>query len=118
MENNKPRKISFTILAFFYIFLHIFKVLLKKKKEKEEQYWADFNSRGPGPSGFVRAPAPARRLCRKGLGVVFIWRQVLLLFSESLMVYTKALHLLNFRRAKSTTRNQPSPHSGEPIPAR
>ena len=34
MENNKPRKISFTILAFFYIFLHIFESLLKKKKEK------------------------------------------------------------------------------------
>jgi hypothetical protein len=34
MENNKSRKISFTILAFFYIFLHIFEALLKKKKEK------------------------------------------------------------------------------------
>jgi hypothetical protein len=34
MENNKPRKISFKILAFFYIFLHIFESLLKKKKEK------------------------------------------------------------------------------------
>jgi hypothetical protein len=34
MENNNSRKISFTILAFFYIFLHIFESLLKKKKEK------------------------------------------------------------------------------------
>ena len=34
MENNKPRKISFTILAFFYIFLQIFKVFLQKKKGK------------------------------------------------------------------------------------
>ena len=34
MENNKPRKISFTFLAFFYIFLHISKALLKKKKKK------------------------------------------------------------------------------------
>ena len=34
MENNKPRKISSTILAFLYIFLHISKVFLKKKKEK------------------------------------------------------------------------------------
>jgi hypothetical protein len=33
-ENKEPRKISFTILAFFYIFLHIFESLLKKKKEK------------------------------------------------------------------------------------
>ena len=35
MENNKPRKISFTILAFFYIFLHISKALLEKEKRKE-----------------------------------------------------------------------------------
>jgi hypothetical protein len=34
MENNKPMKISFTILAFFYIFLHIFESLQKKKKGK------------------------------------------------------------------------------------
>jgi hypothetical protein len=35
MENNKPRKISLTILSFFYIFLQISKVLLKKKKEND-----------------------------------------------------------------------------------
>jgi hypothetical protein len=35
MENNKPRKISFTFLAFFYIFLHISKVFLKKKRKKD-----------------------------------------------------------------------------------
>jgi hypothetical protein len=32
-ENKKSRKISFTILAFFYIFLHVSKAFLKKKKE-------------------------------------------------------------------------------------
>ena len=32
-ENKEPRKIGFTILAFFYIFLHISKVFPKKKKE-------------------------------------------------------------------------------------
>jgi hypothetical protein len=40
MENNKPRKISFIILAFFYIFLYISKALLEKEKEK------GFNSNG------------------------------------------------------------------------
>ena len=117
MENNKPRKISFTILAFFYIFLHISKVFLKKKKKRDKQDWADSGPDGPSQRGKRPRAAAPWRLCRKGLGVVFIWRQVLLLFSESLTVYTKALHLLNFRRAESTTRNQPSPHSGEPIPA-
>jgi hypothetical protein len=34
MENKKSRKISFTILGFFYNFLWISKVPLKKKKEK------------------------------------------------------------------------------------
>ena len=32
-ENNKPRKIGFTILGFFYIFPGISKVILKKKKK-------------------------------------------------------------------------------------
>jgi hypothetical protein len=36
-ETMEPRKISFTILAFFYIFLHISKVLLKKKRKRLEQ---------------------------------------------------------------------------------
>jgi hypothetical protein len=69
MENNKPRKIGLIILGFFYYFLPFFKVLLKKKKEKEEQYWADSGPAGPSPSGFARAPAPARRLCAEALGL-------------------------------------------------
>jgi hypothetical protein len=35
-ENKKPRKIGFTILGFFYIFLYISKVILKKKRRKGE----------------------------------------------------------------------------------
>jgi hypothetical protein len=35
-ENKKPRKIGFTILGFFYYFLHISKVSLKKKMKKFE----------------------------------------------------------------------------------
>jgi hypothetical protein len=43
MENNNSRKIGFTILAFFYIFLHIFESLLKKKKKKIKGNWAGFS---------------------------------------------------------------------------
>ena len=34
MKNTKSRKIGFTILGFFYNFLWISKVLLKKKRKK------------------------------------------------------------------------------------
>jgi hypothetical protein len=37
MENNKPRKIGFTILSFFYIFLQISKVFRKKKRKRLKQ---------------------------------------------------------------------------------
>ena len=67
MENNKPRKISFTILAFFYIFLHISKVFLKKKRKRVKQNWAGFSPaaqvqggkrrpRAPRPGGFAERP--------------------------------------------------------------
>jgi hypothetical protein len=46
-ENKKARKISFTILPFLYIFPHISKVLLKKKKENTQQYWAQTGLGGP-----------------------------------------------------------------------
>ena len=64
MENNKPRKISFTILAFLYIFLHILKLCWKKKKKKIKGNWAGFS-----PAAQVqRESAPARpapwRFCR------------------------------------------------------
>ena len=57
MENNKPRKISFTILAFFYIFLHISKVFLKKEKEKDWIELGRIQPSGPGP-GRKGARAP------------------------------------------------------------
>jgi hypothetical protein len=58
LENNNSRKIGFTILAFFYIFLHIFESLLKKKKKKIKGNWADFS-----PAAQVqRESAPARAL--------------------------------------------------------
>jgi hypothetical protein len=56
-ENKKARKISFTILPFLYIFLHISKVLLKKKKENTQQYWADSGPNRPNHTGNAR-PRP------------------------------------------------------------
>jgi hypothetical protein len=47
MENKGSRKISLAFLPFFCDFLHLFKVLLKKKKEKLQQYWADSSPDGP-----------------------------------------------------------------------
>jgi hypothetical protein len=40
MENKKPRKISFTILGFFYDFLEFIWFWKKKKRGKFEQHWA------------------------------------------------------------------------------
>jgi hypothetical protein len=66
MENNKPRKISFTILSFFYNFLHIFEALLKKKKEKNSNSDGSYLAQRPS-SREKGARAPARwRLCKKG----------------------------------------------------
>jgi hypothetical protein len=56
-ENKKSRKISFTILPFFYDFLHISKVLLKKKKENTQQDWADSGPNRPNHTGNAR-PRP------------------------------------------------------------
>jgi hypothetical protein len=59
MKNKEPRKISLTFLGFFYHFLQLFKVLLKKKKEKLEQCWADSSPGGPSPGENALAPARA-----------------------------------------------------------
>jgi hypothetical protein len=79
MKNKEPRKISLTFfLGFFYHFIQLFKVLLKKKKEKLEQCWADSCPGGPSPG--ENAPAPARWLfCEKGLGLLINpkWVQLL-----------------------------------------
>jgi hypothetical protein len=66
MENKKSRKISFTILPFFYNFLHISKVLLKKKKENTQQYWAQTGLSGPTLRRSAPAHAPALVISQKG----------------------------------------------------
>jgi hypothetical protein len=60
MENKKPMKIGLIFLGFFCNFLHIFKDLLKKKKERIKQSWAGSGPNGPGPG--QNAPARARVL--------------------------------------------------------
>ena len=82
MENNKPRKISFTILAFFYIFLHIFKAPLKKKRKNSKQYWAKFKLGGPTARETGARPRPRWQLCSKVLGVLTKPEQGRSLFSQ------------------------------------
>ena len=65
-ENNEPRKISFIILGFFYNFLHISKVLLKKKKENTQQYWAQTGLSGPTLRRSAPAHAPALAILHSG----------------------------------------------------
>jgi hypothetical protein len=66
MKNKEPRKVILTFLEFFYHFLQLFKVLLKKKKRKTEQCWADSSPGGPSPGENVPAPARALAVLRKG----------------------------------------------------
>ena len=82
MENNKPRKISFTILAFFYIFLHIYKVFLKKKKKRDKQNWADSGPDGPSLRENGTRPRPRGRFCAEALGVLTKPEQGRSLFSQ------------------------------------
>jgi hypothetical protein len=65
-ENKKPRKIGFTILRFFYIFPWISKVILKKKKKKTQQYWAQTGLSDPSPRRSMRTPAPALAVLQNG----------------------------------------------------
>jgi hypothetical protein len=65
MENKESRKISLTFLGFFYTFLRILKVLLKRKKERLQQYWANSSPDGPTTQGIEARPR--WRLYRKAL---------------------------------------------------
>jgi hypothetical protein len=75
MENLESSKIGWTFLGFFYNFLEIFKVEQKKKKEKFEQYWAQFGRSGPSPGEKHAHPRPCR-LCTKAPVVLNILNQV------------------------------------------
>jgi hypothetical protein len=66
MKNKKSSKIGLTFLGFFYNFLRISKVLLKRKKKRFQQYWADSSPDGPATQGKRGAPAPAMETSQKG----------------------------------------------------
>jgi hypothetical protein len=104
MENKESRKISLTFLGFFYNFLQLFKVLLKKKKEKLQQYWADSSPDGPRPHRNACAPAPALAALRKGPRRSGLTRSRFFhYFPKSLTVCRKALEVLFLYRPRSTT---------------
>jgi hypothetical protein len=78
MENKESRKIGWTFLGFFYNFLQISKVILKKKREKLKQCWDDSCPGGPSQVESAR-PRPRWQLCEKALGVLANPKWVLLL---------------------------------------
>jgi hypothetical protein len=57
MKNKESTKIGWTFLGFFYYFLQISKVLLKKKRANPEQYWAESSPGWPTASRSARACA-------------------------------------------------------------
>ena len=79
MENNKPRKISFIILAFFYIFLHILKLCWKKKKKKIKGNWAGFSTAAQDQGGKRPRARALWRFCTGDLGVLVNLKHVYLL---------------------------------------
>ena len=66
-----------TFLGFFYNFLQISKVSLKKKREKLKQCWAYLSRSGPNPGGKRARPCPRCKLCKKGPGGLTIPLRVL-----------------------------------------
>ena len=103
MENDKPRKISFTILAFFYIFLHIYKVFLKKKKKRDKQNWADSGPDGPSLRENGTRPRPRGRFCAEALGVLTKPEQGRSLLRRVTDTYKKAPAFLSICNRKSPT---------------
>jgi hypothetical protein len=79
MENNKSRKISFIILAFFYSFLHILKLCWKKKKKKIKGNWAGFSPAAQDQGGKRPRARALWRFCTGDLGVLVNLKQVYLL---------------------------------------
>jgi hypothetical protein len=120
-ENNKPRKIGFTILGFFYIFPGISKVILKKKKKNTSTVLGSNWLRRPNLAqkrARARARACVGHLGEGPSGFLANRKQVLPLFTESLTVCINTLLFLILCRPKSLSMSDAGPRSGETIPAR
>jgi hypothetical protein len=113
MENQESRKIGWTFLEFFYNFLQISKVLMKKKREKLKQCWAEFNPGGPT----MGESAPARQFCIKSPAFQDNQKRVLALFSWVADICRKVPGFLFLYTARSTTVSGVRPISGDPVPA-
>jgi hypothetical protein len=81
-------KIGLTFLGFFYHFLWISKLLLKRKKKRLLQYWSDSSPDGPTTQGIGARPRPRWKLRRKALGVFANWERV----PSLLLRVTDSLH--------------------------
>jgi hypothetical protein len=103
MENKKPRKIGLTILGIFYHFLQLFKVLLKKKKEKQEQCWADSSPGGPSPGENAPAPARAGSFAKRASGSWLTGNEFFYYFIVSLTDCRKDPVVLILRKGRSPT---------------
>jgi hypothetical protein len=103
MKNKEPKKISLTFLGFFYHFLQLFKVLLKKKKGKLEQCWAQFVFSGPGPRENAPAPARAGSFAKRVSGSWLTGNEFFYYFIVSLTDCRKPLHVLILHKVRSST---------------
>jgi hypothetical protein len=90
MKNKKSMKISFTILPFFYNFLHISKVLLKKKKEKYSTVLgSNWSKRTNTTQKRARARARAGHFAQRPSGFWVTGNKFLYYSYVSLTVYRK-----------------------------
>jgi hypothetical protein len=103
MKNKESMKIGLTFLGFFYHFLWISKVLLKRKKKRLLQYWSDSSLNGPTTQGIGARPRPRWKLAERPLGFSLTGNGFLHCYSESLTVCTKALEVLFLYIARSPT---------------
>jgi hypothetical protein len=92
-----------TILAFFYIFLPISKVFLKKKRKRVKQNWAGFSPAAQVQRGSARAPARPGKFAQGPSAFWLTGDGFDYCFSESLTIHKKTLRFLSIHNLKSST---------------